>query len=908
MRTGDERRGGVLPLAGLSEEPMDHYRLFIDGEFVDAQSGQRFESLDPGTGAPIATVAAAGEAEVNAAVAAARRAFDHGPWSRMEPGARAEMMMELADLIQANITRLAMVEALDSGGLLARTAGDIFQGARFMRTMASYAATRFPWREELPPAGPFFPSRNYVRREPMGVCVGIIPWNFPFLMAIWKISMAAVMGNTVVLKPSPETPLSALLLAELIQKSRVPKGVINVVVGPDRRVGELLVRHPDVDRVAFTGSTAVGREILKAGADTIKRVSLELGGKSANIVLPDADLDMAVDGALFATFLHSGQVCESGTRLFLPESLHDSFLHKLVERARGLRVGYQMDPGTRVGPVVNARQRASIEKHIAAGRAEGATLVCGGDRVEVSGFENGFYLQPTVFSDVKNSMGIAREEIFGPVLCVLRYRDEDEAVALANDSSYGLAGGVWSRNVEHAQAVAARLRTGTTWINDWHVFNDLAPFGGYKQSGVGRELGHHGLAEYTEVKHVHVGTEGDPNNKMGHRLLLRRPRTTAYEYEPTTRIISGPGCVARLHSEVAALGKQRVLVITDGGVVKAGLLTRVQEALGPVIAAVFSDVPQDSGLGVIDAAAALGRRHNVDCVLSLGGGSVIDTAKGTAVALTAGVPAIQTIGMHHLSGPQLTHVVVPTTSGTGSEVTNVAVIKNESLRIKSYIMDRHVIPDVAFLDPLLTVGLPARMTAATGMDALTHAVEAYTSRTANPMSDAQAIHAIRLIAQNLEKAVKQPDNVEARTNMQSAATLAGWAIGSANVGLVHGMSHTVGARYGVPHGIGNGILLPHVMRYNAGLAPAAARLKDVADALGVDTRGLGNDEAASAAADKVQALLLTCSHPVKLSEVGVPREELEECARVAFVDPANTTSARKVNMPQEIEELYLAAY
>jgi len=887
---------------------MEHYRLFIGGELTEARDGKRFESRDPGNGSVVASVAAAGTADVDDAVAAARRAFDSGEWSGLPPEERAARVMELADLIQSSISELAMVEALDSGGVIARTGSDVFQGARFLRETARYSARVFPWKERVYGRNPFFPAENLVYREPIGVCAAIIPWNFPFLMAVWKIGMALSTGNTLVLKPSPETPLSALALGKLVQKTRIPAGVINVVVAPGREIGEHLTRHPDVDRIAFTGSTAVGKEVQKNATETLKRVSLELGGKSANIVLDDADFELAVDGALFAGFLHSGQVCESGTRLLLPSSRHDEFVERLVARAKQLTIGYQLDPRTRIGPVVNASQRERIERYVETGKREGARLLLGGEPAEVPGFEGGFYVRPTLFADVDNSMTIAREEIFGPVLSILRYEDEDDALRIANESDYGLGGGVWSRDLERASRVARRLRTGTVWINDWHVFHDHAPFGGFKQSGIGREMGHHGLSEYTEVKHVHVGTQADPDAKLGHRLLVKRSRTLSFDYEPVTRIVSGPGSLARLRSELAQEGKERVLVITDPGVVRAGLLDRARQVLGDLVAAVFDAVPQDSGIDVIDAAAALGRQHAADAVLSLGGGSVIDTAKGVSVALGSGLTAIETLGIHHLTGPQLFHVSVPTTAGTGSEVTSAAVIKNRALRIKTYIVDRFITPALAILDPTLTVGLPAGLTASTGMDALTHAIEAYTSRQSNPMADAQALHAIRLIAENLPRAVAQGDDLGARTNMQSAATLAGWAIASAQVGLVHGMSHTLGARHGVPHGTGNGILLPHVLRFHAGSRATHARLAEVSRALGRDTAGLDDREAAESAAAAVSELLATCHHPTKLAEVAVPREDLTECASVAFVDIANLTSARRPIYPGEILEIYEAAY
>ncbi|HEX4447862.1 MAG TPA: aldehyde dehydrogenase family protein [Polyangiaceae bacterium] len=882
---------------------MDHYPFLIDGKLVDAANGERFTTIDPSNGRPLATVGAASRADVDAAVGAARRAF--GAWSATSPAERADVVMDLADRMQAAIMQLGFLEMSDSGGLLARTTTDVFQGARFMRTMARYASHDFPWEERIPGKNAFFPGTNVIRREPIGVCAAIVPWNFPLLMAVWKVAMALVTGNTLVLKPSPETPLSALALGKIVAGSRVPPGVLNVIAGPDRAVGEMLVRHPQVDRVAFTGSTPVGKDILKNGAETLKRVSLELGGKSANIVLRDADLELAVDGAVWAAFLHTGQVCESGTRLLLPEELHDAFVTRLVEKVRALVVGHPLDPRTKVGPVINAAQRDRIERYVALAKKEGARLACGGERPVLPGLEGGFYAQPTVFVDVDPKMTIAREEIFGPVLSVLRYKSEDEAVAMANDSEFGLAGGVWSRDLERAQSIANRMRTGTVWINDWHFFHDLAPFGGYKQSGIGREMGHHGLAEYTETKHVHVGVESNPDAKGGHRMLVSRGRSLSYQYEPRTRVLSGPGSLTRLHAELDAMGKKRALVVTDPGVVAVGLLTRLREVLGHRIAVVFDKVTQDSGFGLVDAVATAGREGKVDVVISLGGGSCIDTAKATAVALANNWRAIESIGMHHLPGAPMTHIAIPTTAGTGSEVTNVAVIKNENVGTKAYILDSLVAPDLAVLDPTLIVGLPPRLTAATGLDALTHAIEAYTARAANSMSDAQALHAIRLIAKWLPRAVSHGSDLEARTQMQTAATLAGWAISSSTVGLVHAMSHTIGARHGVPHGIGNGILLPHVIRFNGGIPASAVRHVEVAQALGAAFDAPAN--AAIASATAVETLLRSCDHPTRLSEVGVPKEALGACSEIAVTDLAAAYTARRAS-PAEIEDLYRTAW
>src|SRR5215471_4797177 len=443
---------------------MDHYKLFIGGEFVEGSGRERFETIDPGSGQPVATVARATEADARRAVDAARQAFDSGVWSKKKPVERAEILLELADLIQASSPKLATLEALDSGGVITRTYSDVFMGAKFVRSMANYMANHFPWKEEIPFRNFPFKSTNFIEREPVGVCVGIVPWNFPFMMAIWKITMATAMGNTIVLKPATDTPLSALALAEIISKSRIPPGVVNIIAGPGSSVGEALCRHEAVDKIAFTGSTEVGRRILEMAAKGIKKATMELGGKSANIILEDPDMDMAVDGSIFGSFLHSGQVCESGTRLLLPKSRYGELVQRLVERARTIRVGYELDPQTQMGPVVSEKQQKSVERYIEIGKSEGARLLCGGERAAVPGFDKGFYLTPTMFADVDNKMTIAREEIFGPVLSVIPYDSIDHAVQIANDNDYGLACGVWGKNIDRAKSVARELRAGTAWI------------------------------------------------------------------------------------------------------------------------------------------------------------------------------------------------------------------------------------------------------------------------------------------------------------------------------------------------------------------------------------------------------------------------------------------------------------
>ncbi|MCL6487871.1 MAG: aldehyde dehydrogenase family protein [Alicyclobacillus mali] len=499
---------------------LPEYGMFIDGEYTPAESGEMFEVVNPASGQPCARVAKSDARDVDRAVRSARRAFESGEWSRAKPHERARVLLRFADEIVAHAQEIAFLEILTSGATVRRvSSADMLLIVDLLQQTAKFAQ-EYEYAKTLP-LRPFpAPSHNQVWREPVGVCAGITAWNYPLILAMWKLAPALAMGNSIVIKPASNTPLSTLKLAELAVKAGLPKGVFNVVTGPGSSVGEALVTHPEVDKIAFTGSTEVGKRIMQLAAQGVKRVTLELGGKSPAIVLPDADLDLAIPGILFGVFLHSGQVCECGTRVIVHEAVYDEVVERLAQLASQIRLGNPLDDKVGMGPIISETQLKSILGYIESGKEEGARLVCGGSRADVAGLEGGYFVEPTIFADVDNRMKIAQEEIFGPVLAVMKARDVDEAVRLANGTVYGLAGGVWTRDLNQAYRVAREIRAGTIWVNDWHMFRSDAPFGGYKMSGFGREIGQYALDEYTQLKHVHASLVHEVENRHWYSIVL----------------------------------------------------------------------------------------------------------------------------------------------------------------------------------------------------------------------------------------------------------------------------------------------------------------------------------------------------------------------------------------------------
>jgi betaine-aldehyde dehydrogenase len=474
---------------------MARYQMLIGGEWVDAASGATRELRDPGNGELVARAPEAGREDAARAIQAARDAFDKGPWRRTSALDRGKLLFKLAEAIQGAAKELAELEVKGCGKPLAEAQFDIADAANCFEFYGGLA-TKIHGETMGVPAN----SVSYVVREPIGVCGQIIPWNYPLLMAAWKLAPALAAGNTCVLKPSELTPLTALELGKLVAEVGFPPGVVNILTGPGPGAGEELAESLKVDKVAFTGGTVTGRKIMTAAASNIKKISLELGGKNPNIVFADADFEAAVDGALFAAFANQGEVCSAGSRLLVERSIHD----RLVE------VGHGLEEGVKMGPLISAAHREKVEGYIAVGKAEGATLACGGARPRGAAFERGHFLEPTIFVDVRPEMRIAREEIFGPVLSVLSFETEEEAIRLANDTEYGLAAAVWTRSVARAHRVIREIRAGITWVNTYHPTYNEMPWGGYKQSGIGRELGLYGIESYLETKQININLDEAP--------------------------------------------------------------------------------------------------------------------------------------------------------------------------------------------------------------------------------------------------------------------------------------------------------------------------------------------------------------------------------------------------------------
>jgi aldehyde dehydrogenase (NAD+) len=476
--------------------PSFQTRMLIDGKFRDSKSGKTFETINPATEEVIAQVAEGGSADIDLAVKAARKAFDSGPWRKMDARDRGRLMNKLADLIEEHIDELAELETLDNGKPIGESRNaDLPLVIDCLRYYAGWADKIHG--QTIPIRGNYF---CYTRREPVGVVGQIIPWNFPMLMVAWKWGPALAAGCTVVLKPAEQTPLTALRMGELAMEAGYPAGVINIVPGFGETAGAPLVAHKGVDKIAFTGESTTGKLIMKSAADTLKRVTLELGGKSPNIVFADADLDAAVDGAMLGLFLNQGQCCCAGSRLLVQDKVYDSMVEKLAAKSQKRKVGDPFDRSTEQGPQIDETQFKKILSYIDKGKAQGARCVTGGERHGTKGY----FIQPTVFADVKDNMAIATDEIFGPVMQVLKFKDIDEVIERANTTDYGLAAAVWTRDIGKAHAVADRVRAGTVWVNCYDVFDAAAPFGGFKLSGIGRELGEKSLDNYTEYKTVTV--------------------------------------------------------------------------------------------------------------------------------------------------------------------------------------------------------------------------------------------------------------------------------------------------------------------------------------------------------------------------------------------------------------------
>jgi len=470
--------------------------LFINGEFVPSVSGKTFETVNPSTEEVLAVVSEAQKEDIDLAVKAARRAFEDGPWPQMSAAERAHIIYKVADLMDAHKEELAQLEALDNGKPYHVALSDDIPGT--VEHFRYYAGWATKVMGQTIPISPDY--LNYTRHEPVGVAGQIIPWNYPLQMASWKLGAALAVGCTVVLKPAEQTPLSLLYAAQLFKEAGFPDGVVNFVPGFGDPAGEAIVNHPDIDKVAFTGSTVVGKSIMRKAADTIKHVTLELGGKSPNIILEDADLSAAIPAAFNGIMYNHGQNCSAGSRIFVHRKHYDYVVEELSKMAKQVKLGPGIESTSEMGPLVSKKQQERVLNYIEKGKAEGARITAGGK----APFSKGYFVEPTIFADVTDDMVIAREEIFGPVAVVLPFDTVEEVIRRANDSLYGLAAGVWTENIKTAHYVANKLKAGTVWINDYNIENPASPFGGFKQSGVGREMGSYALQNYTEVKSIWV--------------------------------------------------------------------------------------------------------------------------------------------------------------------------------------------------------------------------------------------------------------------------------------------------------------------------------------------------------------------------------------------------------------------
>ncbi len=494
----------ALPNVQLQNKVQDFIskprKMLINGKWVEAASGKTFPTYDPSTGEVLATIAEGDREDIDRAVKAARAAFETGPWSRLTSSERGRMVWKLADLIEQHLQEFAELESLDNGKpLKVARAADVPLAVDLFRYMAGWA-TKIEGNT-IPISVPYTPGAKYLAytlREPVGVVGQIIPWNFPLLMAAWKLGPALATGCTVVIKPAEQTPLTCLLLGELVQEAGIPDGVVNIVPGYGETAGAALAAHPDVDKIAFTGSTEVGKLILQAAAGNLKKVSLELGGKSPNVVFGDVDVDAAIAGASSAIFFNHGQCCCAGSRLYVENSIFDKVVEGVSARAEKIRIGPGMESSTDMGPLVSQEQLNRVCGFLESGFSEGAKAVTGGKRHG----DKGYFVKPTVLVDTNEKMKVVREEIFGPVVTAIPFKDPNDLVTQANNSAYGLAAGIWTRDIQKAHRLAAQLRAGTVWINCYNIFDAALPFGGYKQSGWGREMGHDALELYTEVKAV----------------------------------------------------------------------------------------------------------------------------------------------------------------------------------------------------------------------------------------------------------------------------------------------------------------------------------------------------------------------------------------------------------------------